>query len=93
MHHAETRASLLTAGTVALTSHLSHIISYLVIPIKVARLFGYARNNSECFLLVRISPRTIGKYTTNMIIYQTFSKKSTKEGLYEGGGMVFCINR
>ena len=40
------------------TARLSPIISVLLIPIRVSDALGYARNNSECNLLVRISPQT-----------------------------------
>ena len=46
--------------------HLSHIIYVLVIPIRVSDVLGYARNNSECLIMVGITPPTDGKSTTNV---------------------------
>ena len=61
------------------TAHLSLIIFVLVIPIRVSDALGYARNNSECYLLVRISPRTSCKDTNIICNFNVEIEKSEKK--------------
>ena len=54
-------ASLIEGKVTNLRQPPSHIIIVLFIPNRVSEALGLSRNNSECFVIVRISPRTDGK--------------------------------
>jgi hypothetical protein len=61
------------------TARLSPIISVLLIPIRVSDALGYARNNSECYLSARISPRTSCKDTNIICNFNVEIEKSEKK--------------